>query len=307
MAKQVQDVPQVLVLSPPACFTLLESISCHKFHYLKAWECNSDIPLDQFLTTHGGSFRALVTSTNDPKITAGILRRLPFLGLIVTSSVGLDHIDLPECRRRGIAIANAPNLFSDDVADLAVVLLVDVLRKISGADRYVRRGIWADTGLGGKRVGIVGLGNIGKEVAKRLEAMGCNMSYNSRQQKPFVSYPFYPNVAQLAENNDVLIVCCTLSDQTRHLIDKEVLSKLGRDGVIINVARGAVIDEFGFWWKEGSKDEPHVPQELFALDNVVLSPHAAPFTAESFMALSELIVANLEAFFMNKPLVSPVN
>lgn len=169
--------------------------------------------------------------------------------------------------------------------------------------------------MGDKRVGIVGLGNIGRKVAKRLEGLGCYISYNSRQQKPFISYPFYPNVSELAENSDVLVICCALTDQTRHLIDKEVLTKLGREGVIVNIGRGAIIDEKELvQFLVGGKikgagldvfeDEPHVPQELFALDNVVLSYHVSGFTAEGFMAMCELIMANLEAFFMNKPLVS---
>lgn len=139
--QQQQQLPQVIVLLPPGRFKFFESQYSHKFHLFKAWE--SQLPLHQFLTTHASSVQALLSSANGPPITPQILRMLPSLRLIVTTSAGIDHVDLPECRRRGIAIANARNVFSVDVADVAVGLLIDVLRRISAADRYVRRGLWA--------------------------------------------------------------------------------------------------------------------------------------------------------------------
>lgn len=171
--------------------------------------------------------------------------------------------------------------------------------------------------MAGKRVGIIGLGSIGLRVAKRLEAFGCPISYNSRTKKPSVSYPFYPNVSELAANSDVLIICCALTDQTRHMIDKSVLLALGKEGIIVNVARGAIIDEKELVQSlvrgeirgaglDVFENEPHVPAELLSLDNVVLSPHVAVFTEESFQDLAELMIANLEAFFSNEPLITPV-
>ncbi|CAB4269814.1 unnamed protein product [Prunus armeniaca] len=315
------DLPQVLVLLPPGCFTLLESNYSHKFNFLKAWD--SPLPQDQFLATHAGSVQALLSSANGPTITANILQMLPSLKVIVTTSAGLDHVDLAECRSRGVAIASTPKIFTEDVADMAVGLLLDVMRKISAGDRYVRDGLWATRGdyalgskIGGKRVGIVGLGNIGLEVAKRLEAFGCNILYNSRTEKPFVSYPFYSDISELAANSDALVICCALTAETHHMINKKVLLALGRDGVIVNIGRGAIIDEkemvrclvkgeIGGAGLDVFEDEPEVPQELFALDNVVLSPHYATYTPECFMALCELVAGNFEAFFSNKPLLSP--
>ncbi|KAK8658147.1 hypothetical protein V6N13_036359 [Hibiscus sabdariffa] len=171
--------------------------------------------------------------------------------------------------------------------------------------------------LGGKRVGIVGLGNIGTEIAKRLESFGCVISYNSRKKKPSVPFPWYKNVYDLAVNSDVLVVCCALTEETRHMISKDVMTALGKEGVIINVGRGALIDEkelvqllvrgelrgVGL---DVFESEPDVPQELFSLDNVVLSPHCAVATPECFDALEELITVNLKAFFSNKPLQSLV-
>lgn len=168
-----------------------------------------------------------------------------------------------------------------------------------------------------KRIGIVGLGKIGFEVAKRLKAFGCNISYNSRNEKPSVSYPFYSTVRDLAENSDAIILCCSLTDRTRRLVDEEVLSALGKKGMVINIGRGALIDEkelvrclvggkIGGAGLDVFEDEPNVPEELFALDNVVLSPHLAGCTLESFEAAAEVAIANLEAFFSNKPLLSPI-
>lgn len=169
--------------------------------------------------------------------------------------------------------------------------------------------------LRGKRVGIVGLGRIGREVAKRLEVFGCKISYNSRKKKDFFSYPFYANLRDLAADSDALVVCCGLTDQTRHMIDKTVLSALGKEGVIVNVGRGAIVnememveclvkEEIGGAGLDVFEYEPNVPQELSGLENVVLSPHCAVYTAETFECLCQLMIGNLEAFFSDKPLLS---
>ncbi|KAL6124338.1 hypothetical protein ACLB2K_076851 [Fragaria x ananassa] len=206
---------------------------------------------------------------------------------------------------------------------MAVGLFIDVMRKISASNRYVRDGLWATRGdyplgskIGGKTVGIVGLGNIGLGVAKRLEAFGCRVLYNSRSERPSLSYRYYSDVCELAAESDALIICCALTEQTHHMINKEVLCALGREGVIVNVGRGAIIDEkemvrclvrgeIAGAGLDVFENEPDVPKELFGLDNVVLSPHQAVVTPESMVGLSEVVTENLEAFFSNKPLLSP--
>uniref|UniRef100_A0A7N0URB6 D-isomer specific 2-hydroxyacid dehydrogenase NAD-binding domain-containing protein n=1 Tax=Kalanchoe fedtschenkoi TaxID=63787 RepID=A0A7N0URB6_KALFE len=171
--------------------------------------------------------------------------------------------------------------------------------------------------LGDKRVGIVGLGSIGFQVAKRIEAFGCSISYNSRKPKASVPYPFYSNVCELAANCDALIICCALTAQTRHMVNREVLLALGKDGVVVNIARGAIIDEKALvrCLVEGEirgagldvfENEPNVPAELLSLDNVVMSPHRAVGTPESIADLYKLIMRNLDAFFNNKPLLNLV-
>ncbi|KAL9348431.1 hypothetical protein Peur_059797 [Populus x canadensis] len=318
-----QDLPQVLLLKPPPVLSVIgeQPFLSKKYQFLKAWE--SPLPLIQFLTAHADSIQAILCSGAAP-VTDDLLQLLPSVRLVVTASAGTNHIDLEACHRRGISVTNAGNVFSDDGADAAVGLLIDVLRKITASDRYVRQGLWVNKGdyplgskLRGKRVGIVGLGGIGLEIAKRLEAFGCNVLYNSRKKKALLSYPFYSDVRQLAANSDALIICCALTDQTRHMIDKDVFSALGKEGVIVNIGRGAIVDEkemvrclvhgeIAGAGLDVFENEPDVPKELLELDNVVLSPHRAVFTPESFMALCELVVGNLEAFFSNTPLLSPV-
>ncbi|EEF50426.1 glyoxylate/hydroxypyruvate reductase HPR3 [Ricinus communis] len=316
-----ESFPKVLLFIKPPAFTVIgeESFTSTKFRYLKAYE--SPLPLHQFLAQHAQSVQAILSSGGAP-VTADILRFLPSVRVIVTTSAGLNQIDLPECRRRGISIANAGDVYSADVADLAIGLLIDVLRNISASDRYVKQGLWSSKGdyplgfkLSGKRIGIVGLGSIGYEVAKRLDAFGCYISYNSRKQKFYVSYPFYPNVCELAANCDALVICCGLTDQTFHMINEQVFSALGKNGVVVNIGRGPIIDEKELirCLVEGEiagagldvfENEPNIPQEFVSMNNVVLSPHCAVFTPESMKDLSELVVGNLEAFFANKPLLS---
>ncbi|KAL9671481.1 hypothetical protein QQ045_009049 [Rhodiola kirilowii] len=264
--RQARDhhLPQVLMIKEHrVLITYLPELS-NQFKLLNAYE--SPLPILDFLATYGKMVKAMICS-------------------------GATKIDLAECRRRGVGVANAGGIFSEDCADLAVGLLIDVLRNVTSGDRFVRTGNWPSkrvfplgSKLGGKRVGILGLGSIGTQVAKRMEAYGCSISYNSRKPKPSVSYPFYSNVSQLAANSDVLIICCALTPQTHHMVNMEVLRALGKDGVVVNIARGAIVDE-----KElvrclvedeilGAgldvfENEPNVPIDLFAMDNVVMSPH----------------------------------
>ncbi|XP_022159359.1 glyoxylate/hydroxypyruvate reductase HPR3-like, partial [Momordica charantia] len=197
MASEAEHLPQVLVIGPPGIFSLLESQFPNRFHFLKPWL--SQLPLLQFLTSYAQSTQALlIRAGGSIKLTPALLHCLPSLKLVVTASVGVDHLDLPELRRRGVAVATAGNLFSEDAADMAVGLLIDVLRNVSAADRFVRQGLWSTKGgfplglkLSRKRIGIVGLGKIGCEVAKRLEGFGCRISYTSRTKKPLVPYSYY--------------------------------------------------------------------------------------------------------------------
>jgi glyoxylate/hydroxypyruvate reductase len=171
--------------------------------------------------------------------------------------------------------------------------------------------------LGGKRVGIIGLGNIGTLIARRLAGFGCVICYSSRKPKESVSYRYFPSVHDLASESDVLVVACALTRETRHIVNKDVLAALGKDGVVVNIGRGPNIDEAELVaaLKEGRiagagldvfDKEPKVPAELFSMDNVVLTHHVAVFTTESRSDLRDVTISNLEAFFAGRPLLNPV-
>ncbi|KAK4397344.1 Glyoxylate/hydroxypyruvate reductase HPR3 [Sesamum angolense] len=316
---KVHQPPEIIVLGPPSVFKLYYKQFSSRFRVLRPWE--SPLSLPRFLTAEAQNTQAALIS-DGIRLTSAVLHHLPSLRLVVATSAGINHIDLVECRRRGIAVANAASIFSADVADLAVGLLLDVLRRISAGNRFVKGGLWPmqeayplGFKLGGKKVGIVGLGSIGLYVAKRLEAFGCAISYSSRKEKPSVSYAFCPDICKLAANSDILVICCALTEQTHHMISREVLLALGKEGVLVNIARGAVVDEkelvsclqseeIGGAGLDVFENEPSVPKELHELNNVVMSPHCAVFTEESMRDLYELMCANLEAFFSNKPLLS---
>ncbi|RLM64698.1 hypothetical protein C2845_PM16G00530 [Panicum miliaceum] len=245
---------------------------------------------------------------------AAFLDAVPSIRCLVSTAAGVDHIDLAECARRGVGVANSGTVYSADVADHAVGMLVDVLR----------RGLWPvqedyafGSTLRGKRVGIIGLGNIGSLLAKRLEAFGCIIHYNSRRPKDSVPHKYFPDVHDLASESDVLVVACALNKETRHIVGKDVLEALGTDGIVINIGRGASIDEVELVraLKEGRiagagldvfENEPAVPSDLLSMDNVVLTPHSAVFTLESRSDLCEHLICILEAFFSGEPLLTPV-
>ncbi|CAN6234182.1 unnamed protein product [Urochloa humidicola] len=267
---------------------------------------------------------AVVVGGFAARVDAAFLDAVPSLAFVFSTGAGVDHIDLRECARRGVAVANSGTVYSADVADHAVGMLIDVLRRVSAAQRFVRSGLWPAQGdyplgtkLGGKRVGIIGLGNIGSLIAKRLEAFGCVIYYNSRKQKDSVSYKYFSSVHDLAAESDALVVACALNKDTRHIVNKDVLEALGKDGVIINIGRGANIDETELIraLKEGRiagagldvfENEPKVPAELFSMDNVVMTNHVAVFTSESRSDVLDTTISNLEAFFSGEPLFTLV-
>ncbi|KAJ1257070.1 hypothetical protein BS78_06G007300 [Paspalum vaginatum] len=257
-------------------------------------------------------------------VTAELIDALPALELVAATSAGVDHVDLGACRRRGLAVTNAGDAFAADSADYAVGLLVAVLRRLAAAEAYLRRGGWAADGdyplatkVSGKRVGIVGLGRIGAQVARRLAAFGCPVAYHSRAPKPACPYRFFPTARALAADSDVLVLSCALTEETRRLVNREVMEALGAGGVLVNVGRGGLVDEpelvrclregvIGGAGLDVYDREPDVPPELFDMDNVVLSDHRAVLTPESIRGVLDIVSGNLQAFFAGRPLLSPV-
>ncbi|XP_078154332.1 glyoxylate/hydroxypyruvate reductase HPR3-like [Carex rostrata] len=271
------------------------------------------------------STRAVLVSGGVNRVTSTVLDQYPSLRCVVTTSAGVNHIDLEECRRRGVLVANVGETYSNDVADYAVGLLIDVFRRITMSDRYLRNGLWVTRGdyplgskLGGKRVGIVGLGSIGSAIAKRLEPFGCKISYFSRKPKATANYYSYiPNIIDLATQSDVLVVSCSLTKETHHIINKQVLQALGKEGIIVNIGRGAHIDEPELVRSlvqgeiKGAgidvyENEPNVPKEMIQMENVVITPHQAVFTPNALSDVIQICIANFEAFFAGKPLITPV-
>jgi lactate dehydrogenase-like 2-hydroxyacid dehydrogenase len=263
----------------------------------------------------------LVVTTGGAGASRALIGQLPQLRLIACFGVGVDAIDLAAARERGIAVTNTPDVLTDDVADLAIGLMLAALRGIATADRYVRAGLWLKAHMplqarvGGKRLGIVGMGRIGQAIAKRASAFGMSIAWNGPHAKD-LPWRYEPDLIALARNVDVLIAACPGGAATRGLISRAVLEALGA-GVFVNIARGSVVDEtalvellvgrrLGGAALDVFADEPRVPEALFALDHVVLQPHQASATRETRAAMGELVLDNMAAFVAGRPLLTPV-
>lgn len=251
-----------------------------------------------------------------------LIGALPNLRIIAIYGVGFDKVDLAAARQRGIVVANTPGVLTDDVADLAVGLVICLLRGIASADRYLREGQWAQseyvlkTKVTGKRFGILGLGRIGTAIAERLTVFG-PVSYAGTRMKQ-VPWTFHDDPVSLARWCDVLIVACAANERTRSLIGEEVLSALGPDGYLVNIARGSIVDEHALVESLESgrlggaaldvfEDEPNVRRELATSDRVVLTPHIGSATAETRRAMADAVLANLDAFFAGRPVPNEVH
>ena len=252
------------------------------------------------------------------------LDALPGLEAVVNFGVGYDTTDVEEAARRDVVVANTPDVLTDCVADTAVGLVIDVMRGLSAADRFVRRGEWAAgrtrplaRRVTGARVGILGMGRIGRAVAHRLEAFGADLSYHSRTPKTDVAHRYSPSPVDLAAGCDVLVVTVAGGPESAALVDAAVLEALGPRGFLVNVARGSVVDESALVdaleagrlagaGLDVFADEPHVPEALLRRDDVVLLPHLASGTVETRAAMADLVLANVETFLTQGRLVTPV-
>ncbi len=273
-----------------------------------------------FLAARGGEFDAL--STNSPTgADAALIAALPKLRVISNLGVGLEKIDLAAARERGVAVGYTPDVLSDCVADLAFALLLAVARRVGEAERYLRRGAWPKGAfalgrkVSGARLGIVGMGRIGRTIAQRATGFEMALRYHARRPVADVSWPHEPSLIELARWADFLVVITAGGAGTRHLIDAAVLDALGPEGFLINVARGSVVDEAALVraLQEGRiagagldvyEHEPQVPAELTALDHVVLLPHIGSATRETRQAMADRVFDNLQSFFATGRLVS---
>lgn len=265
-----------------------------------------------------------IVSTAFGKVSAKLIHALPNLEIISHFGVGYDSIDIAAARQRGIVVTNTPDVLTDDTADMGMALTLAVFRRIVEGDIYVRSGQWAKKGamplgraLRGRRMGVVGLGRIGQAVAQRAAAFGVDIAYTGRQKKAGADWAFYPDVKALAEACQILMICCAYTPETHHLVDMPVLKALGREGVVVNIARGKIIDEqalidalqSGLIAGAGLdvfENEPDVPSSLCRLDNVVLQPHQGSATHETRAAMAQLVVDNLRMYFEKAEVLTPV-
>jgi hydroxypyruvate reductase 2 len=275
----------------------------------------------KFLQDHGARVRGIATS-NFYGVGAQLIDACPNLEIIASIGVGTDSHDVDYARRRRIRVTNTPDVLNDDVANLAIALLLATTRKLVAYDRYVREGRWAregdpplTRGIAGRQIGIVGLGRIGRVIAEKLKVFHCRIAYHARNERPDVPYRYYSDLAAMARESLALIVIVPGGNATEKLIDAKVIHALGPEGILINVARGSVVDEpalvtalqegrLGAAGLDVFADEPHVPEPLTHMENVVLQPHQGSATVETRRAMGDLMLANLAAHFQGKELPS---
>jgi len=252
-----------------------------------------------------------------------LIERFPKLEIIACFGVGVDPIDVGYAHERGIVVTNTPDVLVADVADMGVTLLLAASRQIVKGDRFVREGRWLGGimnfthRVNGKRAGIVGCGRIGGTVARRLEAFDMTIAYHGPSDKQHPRYRYYPDLVEMARDVEFLVLTCPGGPATRNIVNERVLNALGADGILVNIARGSVVDEVALVaaLREGRirgagldvyADEPRAPTALLDLDNVVLSPHQSSATHETRAAMGECTLANLRAHFSGEPVPNPV-
>ncbi|PRX09075.1 UNVERIFIED_ORG: lactate dehydrogenase-like 2-hydroxyacid dehydrogenase [Martelella mediterranea] len=276
-----------------------------------------------------GDFEALVpriralAANGESTVTADFIAQFPNLEILSVFGVGYDGVDAAAAHRQGVIVTHTPGVLTDDVSDHAIGLMLSVARRTPVADRFVREGKWVDGGfpftkkVSRSRLGIVGLGRIGTTIARRAEAFSMDIAYTDRAPIDGVSYRFHQTPEELAANVDFLVATTYGGPSTRGLISAKVLSALGPEGYLINVARGTVVDEAALIaaLQNGTiagaaldvfENEPHVPDALKALDNIVLTPHMASATNETRKAMSDLFAENLAAHFAGRPIPAKV-
>jgi lactate dehydrogenase-like 2-hydroxyacid dehydrogenase len=264
-----------------------------------------------------------IATRGDYPLPGSVLERLPNVKIIASSGTGYDGIDVAAARSRGIAITNSPSAAAECVADAAFSLLLATMRRTAMFDRMVRAGKWMPDPpiftdkVWGERMGILGLGAIGKAIARRAEGFAMDIAYHGRQRRGDVTYRYYDDPVALARDARILMVAVPGGAATRGLVGRDVIEALGPSGYLVNVSRGSVVDEaclvdaltqgrLAGAGLDVFADEPRVPPALLALDNVVLTPHAASSTLATREALGQFVVDNLAAFFAGRPLVSPI-
>jgi lactate dehydrogenase-like 2-hydroxyacid dehydrogenase len=282
----------------------------------------ADKPVADIVAAHGPRIRAIATRGRE-RTDAALIERLPALEIVANFGVGYDSIDVPAAVRRGILVTNTPDVLDDEVADFTVGLLLATVRRLPQADRWVRGGRWLEAQfplgptLRDRTVGLVGMGRIGRRIAKRIAAFDVPVVYHSRRPRSDVPYRHYPDLLAMARDADTLVAVVPGGKETRHLVDARVLEALGPRGILVNVARGSVVDQDALVraLQQGTilaagldvfAEEPNVPKALLELDNAVLIPHCGSATHHTRGRMGRLVVDNLVSWFEGRGPLTPV-
>jgi hydroxypyruvate reductase len=264
-----------------------------------------------------------VASSNSGGIDAQLMSRLPKLKVIAHFGVGYDTVDVEAAKKRGIVVTNTPDVLTEEVADLAIALMLATVRRVPQGDRYVREGKWLKGAMPltascqGKTLGIIGAGRIGRSIARRAEAMNMKIAYQGPNQKRELPWAYFRDPVELARQSDIVMVACPGGEATRNLVNAAVIEAIGPKGFLVNIARGSVVDEpaliaalqqnrIAGAGLDVFADEPRVPEAFLSMENVVLQPHVASATHQTRKAMGQLVIDNLAAHFAGKPLVTPV-
>ncbi|MCB1782957.1 MAG: 2-hydroxyacid dehydrogenase [Alphaproteobacteria bacterium] len=292
-----------------------------KFNVIRLWEQRDP---EQVIQDQRENITGILSTYDSKGVSARLIEALPNLEIIAQFGAGYDNIDLTAAKRRGVSVANTPDVLTDDTADVALFLMLNVARRAVEGDLFVRVGKWQSgarmplsTSLSGKTVGVFGLGKIGRAIARRAAAFNMKIIYCSRAPKNDTPYVFYDNITDMARDCDFLVLACAGGEGTKNVVDYKVLSALGPKGFLINIARGSVIKEDDLLIALRNREiagagldvfaqEPHVPEEMIKMDNVVLSPHVGSATVETRAKMGQLVVQNLLAHFNGEPLLTPV-
>ena len=268
------------------------------------------------------SIRA-ISASGESRIPASLIAQLPQLEIISVMGVGYDGVDVAAAKAQGVMVTHTPDVLNDDVADLAIGLMLCAARQLPAADRFVREGRWPAgpmplaRKMSGARLGIVGMGRIGQAIALRAAAFGMKIAYTARSAKPALPYLYHPTPVALAAQSDFLVVITPGGAGTKHLINAEVMAALGPQGILVNVARGSVVDEaalidalerglLGGAGLDVFENEPNVPERLKALPQVVLAPHIGSATTATRQAMADLAFNNLREHFAGRKALTPV-
>jgi lactate dehydrogenase-like 2-hydroxyacid dehydrogenase len=313
--------PAVLLTGP-----MMELISDQLAKIFTLHQLGEPAQHEALLTKVAGDIRAVCTGGHtDVKTDAALIGRLPNLKIIANFGVGYDTVDVAAAAKRGIIVTNTPDVLTEEVADSAVGLLLMTVREFTKAENYLRQGRWAKEGeyrltpasLRDREVGMVGYGRIGKAIARRIEAFGIPISYFGRHRQANVRYRYFDNLVEMARNVDTLVVITPGGRETEKLINAQVLKALGPRGILINVARGTVVDEKALIHALQQRtifaagldvylNEPNIDAELMALDNAVLLPHVGSASVYTRNQMGQLVVDNLVAFANAQPPKTPV-